>query len=81
MVLRNQHSGTEVHGASGMSLVLPRQVENRFARRRMEKFMISLRFESYRALKDEADARGISVQELIRAVIIPDWVKTYRQRD
>ncbi len=47
----------------------------------MEKFMISLRFESYRALKDEADARGISVQELIRAVIIPDWVKTYRQRD
>jgi hypothetical protein len=26
-------------------------------------------------LKPEADARGITVQELIRAVMIPDWIR------
>jgi len=27
------------------------------------------------AIKAEAEARGINVQELIRAVIIPDWIR------
>ena len=41
----------------------------------MAKFMLSLREENFKLLEDEADDRGITVQELIRAVIIPDWVK------
>ena len=41
----------------------------------MAKFMLSIRDENFKLLVSEADDRGISVQELIRAVIIPDWVK------
>lgn len=41
----------------------------------MAKFMLSLRDENFQLLTLEAQNRGISVQELIRAVIIPDWVK------
>ena len=41
----------------------------------MAKFMLSLREENFKLLETEADDRGITVQELIRAVIIPDWVK------
>jgi hypothetical protein len=41
----------------------------------LAKFMLSLRDENYNLLTAEADDRGITVQELIRAVIIPDWVK------
>ena len=41
----------------------------------LAKFMLSLREENFKLLEDEADDRGITVQELIRAVIIPDWVK------
>jgi len=37
--------------------------------------MMSLRDENYRVLTGAAIDRGISVQELLRAVIIPDWVK------
>ena len=37
--------------------------------------MLSLREENFKLLENEADDRGITVQELIRAVIIPDWVK------
>jgi hypothetical protein len=41
----------------------------------MAKFMLSLRDENFKLLMTEAEDRGITVQELIRAVIIPDWVK------
>ncbi|HZD12584.1 MAG TPA: hypothetical protein VE177_03585, partial [Candidatus Binatus sp.] len=41
----------------------------------MSKFMLSLRPDSMRIVLLEAQTRGISVQELIRAVIIPDWVR------
>ena len=41
----------------------------------MAKFMLSLRDENFKRLETEAGDRGITVQELIRAVIIPDWVK------
>ena len=41
----------------------------------MAKFMLSLREENFQLLTSEAQERGISVQELIRAVIIPDWVR------
>jgi len=42
---------------------------------KLAKFMLSLRDESFELLQTEAEDRGISIQELIRAVIIPDWVK------
>ena len=41
----------------------------------LTKFMMSLRDENYRILTGAAIDRGISVQELLRAVIIPDWVR------
>lgn len=41
----------------------------------MEKFMLSLRQDSMRIILLEAERRGVSVQELIRAVIIPDWIR------
>ena len=37
--------------------------------------MLSLRDENFQLLISEAQERGITIQELIRAVIIPDWVK------
>ena len=49
--------------------------------RAMSKFMLSLRADSMRVVSMEARARGISIQELIRAVIIPDWVKENVRRD
>ena len=41
----------------------------------MSKFMLSVGLENFRLLEDAAVQRGISVQELLRAVIIPDWVR------
>lgn len=41
----------------------------------MAKFMLSLRDENFQLLTSEAQERGISIQELLRAVIIPDWVR------
>jgi hypothetical protein len=37
--------------------------------------MLSLRDESFRIILSEAEERGVSVQELLRAVIVPEWVK------
>jgi len=42
----------------------------------MPKFMMTLNEEIYSRLKQLAEKRGITVQELIRAVIIPDWLET-----
>jgi hypothetical protein len=39
------------------------------------KFMQSLDPQVYTHLTKIAKARGISMQELIRAVIVPDWMK------
>jgi len=40
------------------------------------KFMQSLDLHVYSELNRIAKQKGISVQELIRAVIIPDWIRT-----
>jgi hypothetical protein len=37
--------------------------------------MLSIREESYQRISAEARERGVSVQELLRAVILPEWVK------
>ena len=41
----------------------------------MAKFIFSLGDANFRLLQAEAKARDITIQELIRAVIIPDWMK------
>jgi hypothetical protein len=41
----------------------------------MAKLMISIGDENFRLLSLEARERGITMQELIRAVIVPDWVR------
>jgi len=46
----------------------------------MPKFMQSLNQEIYNRLREIAKSRGITIQELIRAVIIPDWLRE-KKRD
>ena len=41
----------------------------------MAKLMVSIGEENFRLLSFEAKDRGITVQELLRAVIVPDWVR------
>ena len=41
----------------------------------MSKFMQSLGDSAYMKLRKIADDRDITVQELIRAIVIPDWLK------
>ena len=41
----------------------------------MAKFILSISDDSYEQLSEEAKDRGVKVQLLIRAVIIPDWVR------
>jgi len=40
----------------------------------MPRFLMSVRREVYEKLRQLSNERGISVQELVRAVIIPDWL-------
>lgn len=42
----------------------------------MAKFIFSLGDANFRVLVAEAKTRDITIQELIRAVIIPDWMRT-----
>ncbi|OLE88916.1 MAG: hypothetical protein AUF79_12720 [Crenarchaeota archaeon 13_1_20CM_2_51_8] len=43
----------------------------------MSKFIMSLGEDAYQVLQLEAKRRLISIQELLRAVIIPEWVDQY----
>jgi hypothetical protein len=43
---------------------------------KLSKFMQSLGDAAYSKLRKIADERDITVQELIRAIVIPDWLKT-----
>jgi len=38
--------------------------------------MVSIGEENFRLLSLEARDRGITLQELLRAVIVPDWVRS-----
>jgi hypothetical protein len=38
--------------------------------------MVAFGEQTYRLLTEEAGARGITIQELLRAVVIPDWFKS-----
>jgi len=46
----------------------------------MPKFMQTLEQEIYDQLQEIANKRGIKVQELIRAVIIPEWLKEMQKK-
>jgi len=46
----------------------------------MPKFMQTLNQEIFNKLSQMAKERGISIQELIRAVIIPEWLKDREQK-
>jgi len=45
-------------------------------RRMNSKFMQTLEKEVYMELKAVAKERGVTVQEFLRAVIVPDWMRT-----
>ena len=47
----------------------------------MRRFLMSLGDESFKFTCSEAKNRGISVQQLIRAVIIPEWMEKSRSLD
>ena len=46
----------------------------------MPKFMQTLDEEIHNKLQEIANNRGITIQELIRAVIIPDWLKEMQKK-
>jgi len=41
----------------------------------MPKFMQTLDQEIYDKLEEIANSRGIKIQELIRAVVVPEWLR------
>jgi hypothetical protein len=45
------------------------------------KFMQMLDSQTYRVLQKEAKNRGASIQELLRTVIIPDWLSEHRKKE
>lgn len=42
----------------------------------MTKLMVSIGHENFQVLRMEAKFSGITVQELLRVVIVPDWIRT-----
>jgi len=47
----------------------------------MPKFMQTLDNEIYQKLSEIAKQRGITIQELIRAVIIPEWLNKIEKKE
>jgi hypothetical protein len=45
------------------------------------KFMQMLDSQTYQVLQKEARSRGASIQELLRTVIIPDWLTENRKHE
>jgi len=39
------------------------------------KFMLSMREKAFAIISSEAEKRGVTVQELLRAVIVPEWAR------
>jgi len=48
--------------------------------RNNKKFMQTLETATYHAIMKEASQRGATVQELLRAVIIPEWLSENRRK-
>jgi len=45
----------------------------------MPKFMQSMSIENFEKLKEIAKKKGIKVQELIRVVIVPEWLEQFEK--
>jgi len=45
----------------------------------MPKFMQTISTENFEKLKEIAKKKGIKVQELIRVVIVPEWIEDYEE--
>ena len=43
----------------------------------MKKFMMTITKEMYSLLEKQAVDRDVSVQEFIRAVVLPEWIKKH----
>jgi len=43
----------------------------------MAKFIFSMGNENYRKLQAEAKTRDVTIQALIRTVVIPEWIRTH----
>jgi hypothetical protein len=41
----------------------------------MAKFILSVGDDMFKLLASEAERRDVTVQQLLRAVVVPDWVK------
>lgn len=50
------------------------------AAKRNRKFMQTLQPLAYKTLERIAKERGVTVQELIRAIVIPEWLSWNRKR-
>lgn len=46
----------------------------------MPKFMQSLSEENYNKLNQIAKGKGINIQDLIRAVIVPEWLEKQKEK-
>jgi hypothetical protein len=68
MVFRGSYSGVHDEGRNV-------EVSNKM------KFMQMLDSQTYRVLQKEAKNRGASIQELLRTVIIPDWLTEHRRKE
>lgn len=73
--------------AGGLAQTLTRTLDaggvgSRFRKlpRNNKKFMQTLETETYHAISKEASSRGATVQELLRAVIIPEWLSENRKK-
>jgi hypothetical protein len=43
----------------------------------MAKFIMSIGDNAYDILSNEAKNRDVTVQQLLRAVVVPDWIRQY----
>jgi hypothetical protein len=47
----------------------------------MAKFIMSIGDNAYDILSNEAKNRDVTVQQLLRAVVVPDWIKQNANRE
>lgn len=64
--------------SSPVSFPYPRLAcQNKRNLRQMAKFIMSIGNEAFKLLGSEAKERDVTVQQLLRAVIVPDWIKQH----
>ncbi len=71
-------------GGTTLTRILEKTMELGIVEKRMprnnKKFMQTLETETYHTIAKEASQRGATVQELLRAVIIPEWLSQNRRK-